>query len=326
MLNEEKYILNAINSLINNDYPSDKIEILVYDGGSSDNSIRIVKDLSQKNRAIKLKHNPDRVQVNALNQGIRDSDGSVIVRADAHCLYQKDYVSKCVCFLINGKADNVGGRQLAAGESYITEGIAKAFSSMAGSGGAAYRTSQQEQFTDTVFLGSWLKSTLISLEGFDSRFKINEDYELNIRLRKSGGKVLFSPEIETVYFVRSSFNKLARQYYSYGYWKVLTDIKHPGYMKPRQTIVPIGIGAVVLSVAAYLMTSSPLFAIIPVCYISFCSISALFPSPKTFNIKYFPVTLAAIFIMHFSWGLGFFCSQVGRITKNRFFRNAPRIG
>ena len=107
--NEEKYIGKCLQSIIEQNYPKDNLEVLVVDGMSEDRTREIVENYSQKYSFIKLFDNPKKFTPFGLNIGIKEAKGEIIMRMDAHAGYEKDYISKCVRYLENYDADNVGG-------------------------------------------------------------------------------------------------------------------------------------------------------------------------------------------------------------------------
>ena len=238
MRNEEHEIGRCLESVLANDFPLESLEILVADGMSSDKSAEIVQEYARKYACIRLLVNPRRIQSAALNIGIGEAKGDIIVRMDAHSTYDGDYISRSVHLLQTTEAINVGGVQKAIGTTYLTRAIALATTSGYGIGDAKFRYARQPLWVDTVYLGAWWKDALESVGGFDESLPVNEDYELNYRLRKSGGKILFSPSVVSSYRVRKSLFGLAKQYARYGYWKVRMLSSHPESIRWRQLIPP----------------------------------------------------------------------------------------
>ena len=134
--NEEKYIERCLESIIKNDYPAEKLEILIFDGISTDQTRNHIKEFQDCYDYIKLFDNPSNVKSTALNMGIEMSTGDIIMRMDAHAVYDQSYISKCVEYLMRFDVDNVGGiRYTRAGEQTIlAECIAQAVSHQRRSG------------------------------------------------------------------------------------------------------------------------------------------------------------------------------------------------
>ena len=110
-LNEEKSIYKVIDSLITGVSNVNISQILVADGGSCDLTRDIVYNLSLNDLRVKLIENPFRIQSHGLNEILRYCTADIILRADAHCIYDHGYVDRCVSALINSGARNVGGCQ-----------------------------------------------------------------------------------------------------------------------------------------------------------------------------------------------------------------------
>lgn len=237
MRNEAAGILRCLESILANDVPGD-LELLVLDGDSTDGSAQLVGELAMRDPRVRLLDNPARLQADAFNIGLSQARGRYLVRMDAHTLYEPDYINESVRLLEETGAANVGGVQRATGTNATSRAIAAAVSSRFAAGDAAYRNATTAGWTDTVYLGSWRTDTLRALGGMRPGWAVNEDYEMNIRLRASGGRIYLSPTIRSTYFVRGSLSKLARQYFRYGFWKVRTLRMHPGSVRWRQLVAP----------------------------------------------------------------------------------------
>ncbi|MGZ5967518.1 MAG: glycosyltransferase family 2 protein, partial [Polyangiales bacterium] len=214
--NEERFIEHCVRSVLAQDYPRDRIEVLVADGRSTDTTREILAHLIAEDPRIQLIDNPERLQAAGMNEIVRVARGDVIVRMDVHCEYAPDYVRKCVEVLERTGADNVGGAQRARATTLFQRALCAALSSPLGVGGAKYRSPENEGFVDTVFLGAFDKKVFERVGLYDPRAITNEDAELNQRIVASGGKVYLSRDIVVHYYPRDSFAALARQYFKYG--------------------------------------------------------------------------------------------------------------
>jgi glycosyltransferase involved in cell wall biosynthesis len=301
--NEERTIMRCLDSVLQTDYPKDHLEILVVEGLSTDRTARIVLEYSKQYSFIRLLNNPKCIQAAALNVGLQEANGEIIVRMDAHTTYAPDYIRQCITALKTTGAANVGGMQKPIGTGYVSGAIAAAYSSPFAAGDAKYRYSDEKQWVDTVYLGAWRAQTLIDIGGFDEDWPVNEDYELNYRLRKKGGKILLSPQIKCRYYVRGSFPKLARQYLGYGFWKVKTVAAHPASLRWRQLACPTFVASLTLS-AACISFSPKLTLIVPFAY-AMSSLIASFCAAARRGFRYLPALPLIFAIIHMCWGMGF---------------------
>jgi succinoglycan biosynthesis protein ExoA len=232
-LNEALHIEACLDSVLAQDYPIDRLEVLVTDGGSRDGTIDLVEKVAARDPRVVLVANPARIQAAGMNEAIRRARGEVIVRMDVHCVYAPDYVRKAVEVLERTGADNVGGAQRATATTPFQHALCAALSSPLGVGGAGYRSERNEGFVDTVFLGCFRRRVFEKVGMYDPEAVTNEDAELNQRILEAGGRIYLSREIVVHYTPRGSFRKLARQYFLYGRGRARTLVKHGGLPSPR---------------------------------------------------------------------------------------------
>jgi len=260
--NEERHIEACIRSVQAQDYPRDRMEILVADGRSTDATRDILARLAVDDPRIRVVDNPARLQAAGLNRIIREAHGDVIVRMDVHCEYASGYVSACVDVMRRTGADNVGGAQRARATTRFQRALCAALTSPLGVGGAAYRSTDNEGYVDTVFLGAFRRSVFEAVGLYDEGAITNEDAELNQRLLAAGGKVYLSRDIEVHYVPRDSFRKLAVQYFKYGKGRARTLLKHRTLPKIRPMLpflMVVG-GSVLLVTAPVQPFTVPAFA------------------------------------------------------------------
>jgi glycosyltransferase involved in cell wall biosynthesis len=239
--NEEKYIAGFLDSLLQQDYPSERTEIMVIDGNSSDRTRDIIRGFAERHPQILLVDNPGRFVPYALNEGIRKSRGEVIVRMDAHAVYPRDYVSGLVRYLFELNADNVGGswNTLPGGPGLKALAIAKAVTSPFGIGNAEYRLeSDAVRKVDTVPFGCYRRDVFSRIGLFDEELFRNQDIEFNGRLLKNGGTIYLIPGIRITYFARDSVRKLLKMFVQYSKFRPLVNKKLGIILQPRQFVPP----------------------------------------------------------------------------------------
>ena len=166
------------------------------------------------------------------------------MRVDGHSELSAGYISRAVATMRRTGAVNVGGMQVPVAATPFEQAVADATTSWLGTGGPSYRVGGVAGPVDTVFLGVFDREAIEGVGLFDERLVRNQDYELNIRLRKAGGVVWFDPELSVGYRPRGSWRALAKQYFEYGYWKAAVVRMHPESAKPRQLVPPVAVAAV----------------------------------------------------------------------------------
>jgi glycosyltransferase involved in cell wall biosynthesis len=311
MHNEEKYILACLESVFSQDYPKEKYEVLIYDGGSSDLSHSKVKNFLSDHPIGKLFYNPKRIQAAAWNLGIKQSNGEIIGIVSAHSILAFDYISKVVETLIRTKAEMVGGPTIANATGPVGEAIAIALNSPFGVGNARFHYATREIEVDSVFMGACWRTTYEKIGGFDEELVRNQDDEFSYRLRKAGGKIICNPEIRSRYFNRSSLIGLFKQYYQYGFYKVRVLQKHPKQMSLRQFVPPIFVLGLLFTLILTILfpwgwiTFLGLISLYTIANLT----ASLFAAVKM-GWKHLPLLPINYAIIHFSYGLGFFAGLV----------------
>jgi glycosyltransferase involved in cell wall biosynthesis len=309
MRNESATIEACLDSVLASRLPEGMtLELLVLDGESSDDSAARVRGVMARDPRVRLLSNPGRLQAHAFNLGLAEARGRYVVRMDAHSLYADDYVSESIRLLEETGAENVGGLQRATGKGWAARAIAAAVSSRFAAGDAKYRHATEPMFTDTVYLGAWRVETLRRLGGMRTDWAVNEDYEMNVRLRAAGGRVYLSPTIHSTYFVRSSLIKLARQYFRYGFWKVRTLMEHPGSLRWRQLVPP----AFVLSLLAtpFLVAAFGWVGAIHLGLYVVASFLASVSLVRQHGLAILPLLPVVFAVIHCAWGTGFLAGLV----------------
>jgi succinoglycan biosynthesis protein ExoA len=235
--NEERSISRVLDCLLAQDYPQDRLEILVADGMSTDNTRRVVSVAAAGDSRIRLLDNPQQIMASGFNLGLKAARGDIIMMMGGHTEVATNYVSIAASLLRKELADCVGGPINTVGETDVAQAISLAMSSRFGVGGSAFRCGCRERrYVDTVAFGAYARNIMERAGPLDEEFVRNQDDEFNYRMRKLGGKILIDPELRSWYTSRSSIRTLWRQYFQYGYWKVRVLQKHPRQMRLRQFV------------------------------------------------------------------------------------------
>lgn len=235
--NEAAFIARSLGAVLAQDYPPDRLEVLIADGMSSDDTLAIIRALPGSER-VRIIPNPARKQAEGLNAAIPLARGEIIVRVDGHTIVAPDYVTACVAALQQTGAANVGGAMDPVGVTAFGKAIAAAGKSPFAVP-TAFHVSDRAQYTDTVYMGAWPREIFDQVGGFDPDLLTNEDYEHNVRIRQAGGRIYLSPAIRSQYYGRQTLGALARQYYAYGVGKTQTLRQHPRSVRPRHLIAPL---------------------------------------------------------------------------------------
>ncbi len=313
VLNEERHLREAVEGVLGQDYPGE-LELVMALGPSTDGTDRVAAELVAEHPGrVRSVPNPAGATPSALNAAIAATERDVVVRVDGHALFPTDYVRTAVEVLTETGADNVGGVMAAEGVTAFEQAVARAMTSWLGVGGARFHTGGQAGEADTVYLGVFRRSALERVGGYDESFLRAQDWEMNLRIRRSGGLVWFTPRLQVSYRPRASVRALARQYLDYGRWRRVVMRRHEDsasarYLAPPAALLAVAggtlVGAVGVVSGSRLLTAGLL---VPVGYavgIAVGSVATGRGLPPAALVR-LPLVYAT---MHGSWALGFLTS------------------
>jgi len=248
ILNEERHLREAVAVVLAQDYAGE-IELVLALGPSSDATTTLAHALAEQDPRITCVANPSGRTPDALNAAIAASRHDVLVRVDGHAVIPRSYLSTAVEVLRRTGADNVGGIMDAQGTTAFEQAVAAAMRSRLGVGNAPFHTGGKEGPAETVYLGVFRRSALERVGGYDGHFARAQDWELNHRIRETGGLVWFTPELTVSYRPRGSVATLARQYFNYGRWRRVVAGRHgtisARYLAPPALVCGLGVSLLI---------------------------------------------------------------------------------
>ncbi|MGQ0601168.1 MAG: glycosyltransferase family 2 protein [Anaerolineales bacterium] len=298
-------------------------EIVLADGGSTDDTVEVARRWSQSAAALPLRviPNPQRHIPHALNAGIAAARGEIIIRLDGHSYPQPDYVASCLRALDESGAAMVGGALdvQSGAPTALAEAIALAVTSPLGAGDAAYRLGASTgREVETVPFGCFARALWEKLGGYNEVLLTNEDYEFAERVRASGGRVWLDPRIRFRYVARATLPDLARQYWRYGWWKAQMLRRYPRSLRWRQAVPMAWSGAaVILTLSAIVW--SPFAWLCGMAWLAYLGALLAFTARAAHTRwRLWMPLLAAFVTIHFAWGWGVWVGAVsGAVRRKR---------
>jgi glycosyltransferase involved in cell wall biosynthesis len=306
---EADFVAESLGAVLAQDYPHERLEVLVADGLSRDGTREIVRQLAAAapDVPVTLVDNPGRIVPTGLNLALQRACGDIIVRVDGHCRIAPDYVSRCVDHLRRSKVDGVGGPIRTIARTRVGQAIASAMSSRFGVGSSMFRTvTDRTLLVDTIAFPAYTRAALDLAGPFDETLVRNQDDEYNYRLRKLGARLLLAADVRSDYYSRSTLRSLCRQYFQYGFYKVRVMQKHPRQMSARQFAPPLFVSGLLLAPVAAAV--SPLAGDAAVTVVALYALATLGVSAAIARRNGWaqaPALVAAFPALHLSYGLGF---------------------
>jgi glycosyltransferase involved in cell wall biosynthesis len=321
--NEEGFIARCLQALESQDYPRERFEVIVVDGNSTDGTAREVREMVLAYGLPDVfKSNPGQTTAKGLNLGLQNAGGEIVIRVDGHVRVDPDFISQSVKALMDTGADAVGGPIRTRGHGPIGRAIALAMASPFGVGDASFRlTSSSEEgakklWTDSVPFAAYHRNAFRKAGLFAEDLNFGEDDEFNYRLRESGGRILLSPKIGSIYFSRSDLKGLLRQYWNYGLAKAEVLRRHPRRAKPRH-LVPSALVVVVAAGPTLGLFSKRIRLLSLLAAVSYAAANGITSwrigrDGNRQEMPYLPVAFAA---MHFGAGAGFLVGLARSVQK-----------
>jgi succinoglycan biosynthesis protein ExoA len=315
--NEVRYIEGCINNVHSFYQPNGGFEVIVIDGMSTDGTREILSRLKNQFSGLVVINNPGKTVPRAMNLGIQHAKGEYIVRADVRCIHPKSYVRDLIELSERTGADNVGGVLIPEfGDSYTQNAIALAYKSRIAMGGALRDRGDFIGETDTVYGGCFKRKRLLEVGMYDETMVRNQDDELSFRIREMGGKIIQDGRIKIRYFPRSSFWHIFKQFMQYGYWKVSVIEKHPHQASLRHFLPAVFVLSFValsmlMPLGAYGYLGLGVYT--GMYFVAIGSVS--FKSAYGLRLKLLPGVVFAIFLIHFSFGIGFIIGSICKLFR-----------
>ena len=314
--NEERWVERSLRSVLVQEYPRDRLEIIVAVGTSSDRTREIVARLADADPRIALIDNPDGRTPVALNLAIRAARGEIVARVDAHGWLGAGYIATAVETLRRTAADAVGGVVTFVGSGAMGEAIAIAESSRLGGGTAAFRNAETETEADGLRWGVFRHDLFERVGLFDEQLVRNQDDEFCHRVRRAGGTLVVTPEMQFFQVVRSSVGDLWKQYRQWGEFRLATFEKHRRPGAVRQLAPPGLVGALALALAVDGVTGRRrrIATRLGAAYLAVLAVAGTRAAMRRDKVRVAPLVPVAIATMHLAYGWGFWRAVLGRVT------------
>lgn len=314
-LNEEAHLRTLVDSLVANNRDL-TLRIVIADGGSTDRTQEIARELAAQHGNVVVLHNPKRLQSAAVNLAVaaEGAGHDCLIRLDAHAAYPAGFCRLLVQEQAQTGAASVVVPMHTVGTAGFQKAVAAAQNSKLGNGGSAHRNvTGQGKWVEHGHHALMTITAFTSVGGYDETFSHNEDAELDLRLAAAGQRIWLTGLTALDYYPRSSPLALFRQYLRFGQGRARTILKHAIKPAPRQLAPAAVLPAFILALLAPVL---PLAALPLLAWAGLCLACGAWLAFKAKD----PVLLLsgpAAMIMHAGWSAGFWRVMLKKLFARR---------
>jgi len=268
--NEARFIARLLDQVLAQDYPAERMEIIVADGMSDDATRQILDGFSTRDPRVRVIDNPGRIVSTGLNAAIARSRGDIVIRIDGHAEVPADFIRQGVQLLQERpEVWSAGGPIIHAGTNRFSQAVAIAMSHPCGVGNASHRFGDYEGYCEGAQFPAIRRWVFDRIGNFDEALIRNQDDEFNYRMRMAGGKIYVSPKVRYKYYVRDRVGRLFKQYFQYSFWRIPVFRKHRRPTSLRQIVPTLFFLTMLALLVVGLVLRQPIVAFaMPVAYLT----------------------------------------------------------
>lgn len=238
--NEARHIGACLDALRQQTLPAAEFEVIVVDGGSTDETRALVQQARGWNDGrLRVLDNPRRTTASGLNLGLAAARGEIIARVDGHSVVPPEYLAELCATLADPAVWAAGAAVTNADPSPRAVSVWAAFTSRFGCGGSPYRQPGAVREVDSVQAAAYRREVFDRVGRFDEAMLYAEDDEFNYRVRQAGGRIVLRGDLTFGYFPRTTYAGLARQLYQYGRGRVRM-LRKTGQRPRLKHLLPVG--------------------------------------------------------------------------------------
>lgn len=317
-LNNEKDIETCLKAL--KDQTFKDFEVLFVDGYSKDKTVEIGKKYNAK-----IVYDDGHTRAHACNTGLDHITTPYVVFTDADCIPRTNWLEELMKqFDLHSRIASVGGPNYSPPDDPdFAKCVDIVYSSKIMTGNARYGMVYEDvvELSHNPGCNAAYKTESVKKARFDSELPTAEDVALDYKIRKDGGKILFTPYAIVWHRRRQTLKGFWKQVYKYGLGRAITNKKYPElwywyHVGPTSAIFAL-ITLICLAVTGSFVFES-LFPIIGVIvllifYLLMCLYGAASSYSRFKRFKYVIKAALLIPVGHLAWGTGYlkgFCAKL----------------
>jgi cellulose synthase/poly-beta-1,6-N-acetylglucosamine synthase-like glycosyltransferase len=228
--NEEKVIIRTVQSLLAQPYP---LEIIVVDDGSPDGTADVVAGAFPNNPSVRVLRKPNGGKASALNLGVREAKGEIVVAVDADTVLAPGAIPALIAPLADDRVGAVAGNAKVGNRiNLVTRWQA-----------VEYVTSQNLDRRAFALLncitvvpgavGAWRRQLVLEAGGFSEQ-TLAEDQDLTLTLLRRGWRIAYADQAIAYTEAPDTFSGLSRQRFRWSFGTLQCAWKHRGALFRRR--------------------------------------------------------------------------------------------
>jgi len=221
--NSEKTIGKTIESIVKQK-TTEKLELIVVDDGSRDNTAKEVRKFKDISLIQQKKNSGPAV---ARNLGAKKAKGEIILFTDADCVAEKNWLEEMIKPFENQEVVGVQGTYKTKQKNWTARFVQAEIEDR-------YDLMKKKEFIDFIgsYSAAYRKKVFLEFDGFNEEFPSasGEDPELSYRMEKKGLKLKFNPNAIVYHLHPKSFLKYLKIKFFRGYWRILMYKYHQDKM------------------------------------------------------------------------------------------------
>lgn len=259
-LNEENNLPRALESIKKIDYPFEKTEIIIVDGGSTDKTLEIARKFG-----VKIYQNQLKIRGAGCKIGIEKARGEFVAFTDADCVTPVNWLKDLLSAFNDSQVAGVGGPNITPkDDTQFAKAVGEVINLLTKPGSRyGFNTKKIiEIYHNPGCNVLYKRKPILKVGNFNTELLTCEDEELDFRLIENGYKLLFTPKVVVNHYRRPTYKKIFVQFYRFAVGRSQAIKLHPKMARWFHffpSIILVSLVGLVPTLAIFLIASIYLF-------------------------------------------------------------------
>jgi glycosyltransferase involved in cell wall biosynthesis len=319
--NSERTVGDTLSSLAQQTYPTDRYELVVVDGGSSDGTAAIVGEYDAAFHVV------DGGTIGACrNRGVDVATGEYVAFTDSDCVVPSTWIEAHVDRIESRDADSIvgvgGPNRPFPNDPWFSKLVGSIQGTVFGSGGSpqSHAIDEVRLVRSVAACNVMYDATVFDSYRYDDGINVGEDAEFHFRLSEDGYRFVFDPAIAVSHHLSSNFREYCKKSRSYGYAMARIQRRHRKVIRWYSALPSLALGVGMIALLVDLATRKPRYVLLLLAaflLVNGYAIAQVYRDRRSSMALLVPIMLAAQYTYY---GFGFL---EGIITPNPVPQELP---